>query len=101
MRTGGDPVVTRTPGSQPRRSQRDWRDAVLAGVSWTEADSPREEDVSANRLNWPGYVPRRAVSWGRATIGSSAVIVVSWDFSVLGGSFGELDAGAFLSAVDA
>ena len=46
-------------------------------------------------------MPRRAVRWGRASIGASAVVIVCWDFDVLGGSFGELDAGAFLAAVDA
>ena len=76
----------------------DWRTALLETVTWVAEPA----DFSpVNRVNWPDYAPRRAVSWGRATIGSSAVIVVSWDFEVLGGSFGELDAGAFLSAVDA
>ena len=76
----------------------DWRASLLEGVTW--APEPTDQDA-VNRLNWPGYVPRRAVRWGRATIGASSVIVVCWDFDVLGGSFGELDAGAFLAAVDA
>ncbi len=76
----------------------DWREALLAGVSWAP---PPAEDDAPNRVGWPGYTPRRAVRWGRATIGASSVIVVSWDFGVLGGSFGELDATAFLAAVDA
>jgi acyl-CoA carboxylase subunit beta len=79
------------------RTDADWRDALLATVTW--APPSREEPV--NRVNWPEYVPRRAVRWGPAMIGASAVIVVCWDFDILGGSFGELDAGAFLSAVDA
>lgn len=80
------------------RSESDWRDALLEQVSWMEDAG---EGDAVNRLGWPDYVPRRAVRWGRSTIGASAVIVVSWDFDVLGGSFGELDAGAFLAAVDA
>lgn len=76
----------------------DWRKALLEQASW--ADEASDADT-VNRLGWPEYVPLRAVRWGRATIGASAVIIVSWDFDVLGGSFGELDAGAFLSAVDA
>ena len=77
----------------------DWRAPLLEQVSWSDPADTADELV--NRLGWPGYVPRRAVRWGRATIGASAVIVVCWDFDVLGGSFGELDAGALLSAVDA
>jgi acetyl-CoA carboxylase alpha subunit len=76
----------------------DWREALLAQVTW--APEPTDQDV-VNRVGWPDYVPRRSVRWGRATLGGSAVIIVCWDFEVLGGSFGELDAGAFLAAVDA
>ncbi|HEX4428589.1 MAG TPA: carboxyl transferase domain-containing protein [Frankiaceae bacterium] len=79
------------------RTDADWRDALLATVEW----APESTEPPVNRVDWPDYVPRRAVRWGRATIGSSAVIIVCWDFDVLGGSFGELDAGAFLAAVDA
>src|ERR1700760_1306598 len=75
----------------------DWREPLLEQVSWT----PDPAEPAVNRVGWPDYVPRRAVRWGRATIGPSSVIVVAWDFAVLGGSFGELDAGAFLAAVDA
>ena len=79
------------------RTDADWREALLATVSW----APETTQLAVNRVNWPDYVPRRAVRWGRATVGASAVIIVCWDFDVLGGSFGELDAGAFLAAVDA
>lgn len=75
----------------------DWRDALLADVTW----APEPAEPAVNRVGWPDYVPRRAVRWGRTTLGSSTVVVVCWDFGVLGGSFGELDAGAFLAAVDA
>src|SRR6185437_13036983 len=75
----------------------DWRHALLDQVTW----APDSAEPAVNRVGWPDYVPRRAVRWGRASIGPSSVIVVAWDFSVLGGSFGELDAGAFLAAVDA
>ncbi len=75
----------------------DWRADLLAQVAW----APESGEPAVNRVNWPDYVPRRAVRWGRASIGASAVVVVCWDFDVLGGSFGELDAGAFLGAVDA
>jgi hypothetical protein len=51
----------------------------------------RETGAGPSRAQgWPGYVPRRAVRWGRATIGASVVVVVCWDFDVLGGSFGGL-----------
>ncbi len=75
----------------------DWREALLEHVAW----APASPAPAVNRVNWPGYVPRPAVRWGRASIGRSAVVVVCWDFDVLGGSFGEQDAGAFLAAVDA
>jgi acetyl-CoA carboxylase carboxyl transferase subunit beta len=75
----------------------DWRRDLLAQVTW----APEPIEPAVNRVNWPDYVPRRAVRWGRASIGASAVVIVCWDFDVLGGSFGELDAGAFLAAVDA
>ncbi len=75
----------------------DWRDELLDQVEWAP---PGDAEV-VNRLNWPDYTPRRTVRWGRTTIGASSVVVVCWDFDVLGGSFGELDAGAFLAAVDA
>ncbi len=83
---------------ESRDQSIDWRASILEGVSWAP-DPPDQDPI--NRLNWPDYVPRRAVRWGRATIGASSVIVVCWDFDVLGGSFGELDAGAFIAAVDA
>src|ERR1700759_3794561 len=75
----------------------DWRQALLDQVTW----APEPDEPAVNRVGWPDYVPRRAVRWGRASIGSSAVVIVCWDFDVLGGSFGELDAGAFLASVDA
>jgi acetyl-CoA carboxylase carboxyl transferase subunit beta len=75
----------------------DWRHDLLAQVTW----APDSSEPAVNRVNWPDYVPRRAVRWGRASIGASAVVIVCWEFDVLGGSFGELDAGAFLAAVDA
>jgi acetyl-CoA carboxylase carboxyl transferase subunit beta len=75
----------------------DWRQVLLEQVTWM----PEPNERPVNRVGWPDYVPRRAVRWGRASIGPSSVIVVAWDFDVLGGSFGELDAGAFLAAVDA
>jgi acetyl-CoA carboxylase carboxyl transferase subunit beta len=75
----------------------DWRQGLFEQVTW----APEPTESAVNRVGWPDYVPRRAVRWGRASIGPSSVIVVAWDFDVLGGSFGELDAGAFLAAVDA
>jgi acyl-CoA carboxylase subunit beta len=75
----------------------DWRHELLEQVTW----APQPSEPAVNRVNWPDYEPRRAVRWGRASIGASAVVIVCWEFDVLGGSFGELDAGAFLAAVDA
>ncbi|MCW2547027.1 MAG: carboxyl transferase [Mycobacterium sp.] len=91
------PTPAETPLTEPTPPDMDWREALLAHVTW----APHPAEQAINRVGWPDYVPRRAVRWGRATLGSSAVIVVCWDFDVLGGSFGELDAGAFLAAVDA
>ncbi len=79
----------------------DWRAELLAdpvlSVDWAIPPAGGE----LNRLGWPDYVPHRAVRWGRAALAEHEIVLVVWDFEVLGGSFGELDAGSVLAAVDA
>lgn len=76
----------------------DWRRPLLESIR-TPADAEPDEPA-VNRLNWPGYTPRNAVRWGRASIGGVETVLAAWDFDVYGGSFGERDASAFLAAVD-
>ena len=63
----------------------DWRAELFAdptvSVDWTVP--PADEEL--NRLGWPGFVPRRAVRWGRAALGEHEIVLVVWDFEVLGG----------------
>lgn len=68
----------------------DWRSALLA-------DGTRIDVPAAGRdlLHWPGYTPQPAVSVWRLANGP---IAAAWDFSVLGGSFGEDDATALAGA---
>src|SRR5882757_500554 len=40
-------------------SDGDWRQALLEQVTW----APQTSEPEVNRINWPGYVPRRAVRW--------------------------------------
>jgi acetyl-CoA carboxylase alpha subunit len=76
----------------------DWRTPLLDSIRPAADAEPDEPAV--NRLGWPGYTPRNAVRWGRASIGGVETVLAAWDFDVYGGSFGERDASAFLAAVD-
>lgn len=79
----------------------DWRAPLLAAIQPPADGTAGEPDEPPiNRLGWPGYEPRNAVRWGRASIGGVETVLAAWDFSVYGGSFGERDASAFLAAVD-
>ncbi|HVA61242.1 MAG TPA: carboxyl transferase domain-containing protein [Mycobacteriales bacterium] len=71
----------------------DWRTGLLAGVALSAAD-PGDR----NPIGWPGYRPRAALSWGPGELGGHPIVAVSFDFEVLGGSFGEADATGFGSA---
>jgi acetyl-CoA carboxylase alpha subunit len=79
-------------------TSHDWRAPLLDAIQPAADAEPDEPAV--NRLGWPGYTPRNAVRWGRASIGGVETVLAAWDFSVYGGSFGERDATAFLAAVD-
>lgn len=50
-----------------------------------------------NPIDWPDYAPRPAVRVLRLAAGAVAAV---WDFSVFGGSFGEDDATALVTACD-
>lgn len=79
-------------------TSEDWRTPLLDSIRPAADAEPDEPAV--NRLGWPGYTPRNAVRWGRASIGGVETVLAAWDFEVYGGSFGERDASAFLAAVD-
>ena len=54
----------------------------LAADAWHQADGPGPA----------------AVSWAHGRLGGGAVVVVVWDFAVMGGTFGERDATAWVDA---
>jgi acyl-CoA carboxylase subunit beta len=64
----------------------DWRDALLEGAQRLELPAAQRDPSG-----WPGYRPQSAVSVWRLPCGATCA---AWDFSVLGGSFGEDDATA-------
>lgn len=68
----------------------DWRAALLEHAEPVEAPCARRDPA-----RWPGYAPERAVSVWRL---ASGPVCAAWDFSVLGGSFGEDDATALVTA---
>src|SRR6195952_2862146 len=76
----------------------DWRTPLLDAIE--PAGEPEGDEPPVNRIGWPGYTPRNAIRWGRASVGGVECVLAAWDFSVYGGSFGEQDATAFLAAVD-
>jgi acetyl-CoA carboxylase alpha subunit len=71
-------------------SNRDWRSPLLAGGT-------RLDVAVAGRdpAHWTGYTPRTAVTAWRLP----DAIVVAWNFSTYGGSFGEDDATVLAAAV--
>ncbi|HVF18774.1 MAG TPA: carboxyl transferase domain-containing protein [Mycobacteriales bacterium] len=73
----------------------DWRDDLLTRFSF-----PRFERAGRNPIGWPGYTPAQVVQYAIGEIGGVKVVACVWDFSVHGGSFGELDATAFASACE-
>src|SRR5690242_2923770 len=88
------PHLARRPMSTGRQSPPAWRAAVLGEVIW-------REDIAGppvNRLRWPGYEDRTALRIGRGAVAGHEVVVAVWDFRIFGGSFGERDATAFLTA---
>ncbi len=73
----------------------DWRDELLRRFSF-----PAYEHLGRNPVGWPDYQPAEVVRAGIGEIGGHRVVAAVWDFSRYGGSFGELDASAFVSAAD-
>ncbi|WP_084010931.1 carboxyl transferase domain-containing protein [Pseudofrankia sp. DC12] len=99
------PSADRRPerGQQPRPepaqdrapAPADWRTSLLAAVT------PRPPAPPApNRLDWPDYTGRPAVWWGDGPVAGVHCVVAVWEFSVYGGSFGEVDAGTFATAAE-
>jgi acetyl-CoA carboxylase alpha subunit len=74
----------------------DWREAVLSGATLLDVRLARRDPG-----RWPGYRPEPSVRAYRmqGSPGSSSPVVVAWDFSVQGGSFGEDDATVLAAAV--
>ena len=73
----------------------DWRAGVLKRFSF-----PGYERLGRNPTAWPGYAPAEVVRFGIGQLSGINVVAAVWDFSVYGGSFGELDAGAFVEAAE-
>lgn len=68
----------------------DWRTPLLAHASPIPVTSAARDPAA-----WPGYTPRQAVTAWRLP---SGVVAAVWDFTVYGGSFGEDDATALVTA---
>ena len=66
----------------------DWRDAVLADVT----------PLSRPGMDRPNSAEPDAVHVGIGQLGDAEAVVVTWDFSVRGGSFGEHEATVFAIA---
>ncbi len=73
----------------------DWRDTLLRRFSF-----PAYERLGRNPIGWPDYAPGEVVRYAIGDIGEHHVVAAVWDFTQYGGSFGELDATAFVDAVD-
>ncbi|HWL37733.1 MAG TPA: carboxyl transferase domain-containing protein, partial [Frankiaceae bacterium] len=73
----------------------DWRAGVLKRFSF-----PGYERIGRNPTAWPDYAPAEVVRFGIGRLSGVNVVAAVWDFSVFGGSFGELDAGAFVEAAE-
>ncbi len=76
-------------------SVSDWRAGVLKRFSF-----PGYERVGRNAIGWPGYEPHEVVRYAIGSLGGVNVVAAVWDFTRYGGSFGELDASAFVEAAD-
>jgi acetyl-CoA carboxylase carboxyl transferase subunit beta len=72
----------------------DWRTNLLADVTLTDPVVG-----GRNPIGWVGYEPRQAVRFGDGKVAGHDVVAVVWDFSVYGGSIGELEATTFQDAV--
>jgi acetyl-CoA carboxylase carboxyl transferase subunit beta len=73
----------------------DWRARLLKRFSF-----PQYQRLGRNPLRWLGYDAGEALRYGIGAIGGHNCVAAVWDFSVHGGSLGELDATAFSEAVD-
>ncbi|HVF05837.1 MAG TPA: carboxyl transferase domain-containing protein [Frankiaceae bacterium] len=73
----------------------DWRERVLKRFSF-----PGFERVGRNPTGWPDYAPAEVVRYGIGQVGGVNVVAAVWDFTAFGGSFGELDATAFVDAAE-
>jgi len=76
-------------------SVSDWRAGLLKRFSF-----PGYERLGRNPIAWPDYAPAEVVRYGIGAIGGVNVVAAVWDFTRFGGSFGELDAGAFVEAAE-
>jgi acetyl-CoA carboxylase carboxyl transferase subunit beta len=76
-------------------SVSDWRAGLLKRFSF-----PAYERLGRNPIAWPDYAPTEVVRYGIGAIGGVNVVAAVWDFERFGGSFGELDAGAFVEAAE-
>ncbi|MDX6285563.1 MAG: acyl-CoA carboxylase subunit beta [Frankiales bacterium] len=72
----------------------DWRTKLLADVTLPDPDVG-----GRNPIGWVGYEPRQAVRFGAGRLAGHDVVAVVWDFSVYGGSLGEVEADTFQAAV--
>lgn len=73
-----------------------WRERLLAGIETAAPLTLLDPRPFPDR----DYTPRQAVRWG-VRAGGPAHVIAWWDFTVLGGSFGQADATAFTDAVAA
>lgn len=76
-------------------SVSDWRAALLKRFSF-----PAYERIGRNPTGWPDYDPAEVVRFAIGEIGGVKTVAAVWDFTRYGGSFGELDASAFVEAAD-
>jgi acetyl-CoA carboxylase alpha subunit len=76
-------------------SVSDWRATLLKRFSF-----PAYERLGRNPVGWPGYEPAEVVRYAIGSLGGVQVVACVWDFAAFGGSFGELDASAFVEAAE-
>ena len=91
------------PPRAPRREPANSRPATPAPADWRArllAEVPRQAagEAAPNRLRWPGYAGTPAVWWGAGPVAGVDCVVAVWEFTVYGGSFGEVDAATFAAA---
>ena len=92
-RAGTWHLVATARGMLPAVS--DWRDGVLKRFSF-----PGFERVGRNAVGWPDYEPTEVVRYAIGQLAGTNVVAAVWDFTRFGGSFGELDATAFVDAAE-